>query len=617
MKKYFLGVGLAAVMLGTFTSVHAVTIDELQAQIQVLLTQIKALQQNQRTSGDTTSGGSVATTNSISATSQLTCAFNQNLGFGLLNSEDVRQLQDVLRARGYLSGNSTGNFFTFTFEAVKKFQAANGIETTGFVGPQTRAALSRNCGTIETNSVSNSEDSATPPNIPDTKPGVPSASITANYASGVYSAVSGSEVILRWTYKNANGCDTDWGYGGYKDSDTIYPTSARIYSVTCYESPNRSGRTATAKVAVGIITPNIPSGLSAPTITADRSVIQSGDVINLKIGKYPSNAYQWSLIVSCPSGVLLSGGKADSCLAKDGLVTTYSNASGYTSQTTYGTSITNTSNSAQTALFTINASDVNGNLLGSNSVKITIYPGTTVSPTTPVDLKVVSNIGGNSGSLVSASIAAYPTNNNVSYWKLNMGCGAGVSILDYNQNNVCGMEYRYDRANMYNITVSDYPVITSFGLINNSSSQENAVLALTAYDSNGNNIGGDKEGIVLSGATQVVDLKVNGSDGPVSVTQGSTVNLSWTSAGNVSSCVTSGKNTNYWSSSSIFTNGSQVSLPITQSDSINIFCQAQGPVGVFQPVFDSVIVNVGASSGANVYSALQGLLQELSKTLGN
>lgn len=53
----------------------------------------------------------------------------------------VSQLQDFLQANNYLNTNPTGFFGTLTLAAVKQFQAANGIESTGFVGPITRAKI--------------------------------------------------------------------------------------------------------------------------------------------------------------------------------------------------------------------------------------------------------------------------------------------------------------------------------------------------------------------------------------------------------------------------------------------------------------------------------------------
>lgn len=54
----------------------------------------------------------------------------------------VLALQNVLAARGYLSATPNGKFGPATFAAVKAFQAANGLEAVGSVGPKTARLLS-------------------------------------------------------------------------------------------------------------------------------------------------------------------------------------------------------------------------------------------------------------------------------------------------------------------------------------------------------------------------------------------------------------------------------------------------------------------------------------------
>lgn len=71
-------------------------------------------------------------------------SFKSFLGIGSRSAE-VKALQDKLKALGYLdaSVDSTGFFGRLTAEAVKKFQAANGISSVGYVGPATRAVLNK------------------------------------------------------------------------------------------------------------------------------------------------------------------------------------------------------------------------------------------------------------------------------------------------------------------------------------------------------------------------------------------------------------------------------------------------------------------------------------------
>lgn len=59
----------------------------------------------------------------------------------------VRDLQNVLFEKGYLTTKPTGYFGALTLQAVKQYQKANGISQTGFVGEKTRGVLrSHVCG---------------------------------------------------------------------------------------------------------------------------------------------------------------------------------------------------------------------------------------------------------------------------------------------------------------------------------------------------------------------------------------------------------------------------------------------------------------------------------------
>ena len=105
----------------------AQTTAELQAQIQALLQQIAALQAQlvAQAPVSPTSGGE-------------TTAFSQDLSYGSKGPE-VARLQQFLILHGYLAPDlSTGNFYTLTFEALKRYQLANAIPATGYFGPITR-----------------------------------------------------------------------------------------------------------------------------------------------------------------------------------------------------------------------------------------------------------------------------------------------------------------------------------------------------------------------------------------------------------------------------------------------------------------------------------------------
>ncbi len=73
--------------------------------------------------------------------SGFTYTWNHNLQFGSPYTADVSALQTALIHSGVYSGAVTGGFYNQTLAAVKRFQAEHGIESTGFVGPVTRAEL--------------------------------------------------------------------------------------------------------------------------------------------------------------------------------------------------------------------------------------------------------------------------------------------------------------------------------------------------------------------------------------------------------------------------------------------------------------------------------------------
>lgn len=68
---------------------------------------------------------------------------------GMQAQDDVRKLQLFLIAKGYLTADPTGNYFSQTAEALRKFQAEKGIAGDGtVVGPATRAAITADVAAI-------------------------------------------------------------------------------------------------------------------------------------------------------------------------------------------------------------------------------------------------------------------------------------------------------------------------------------------------------------------------------------------------------------------------------------------------------------------------------------
>ncbi len=75
-----------------------------------------------------------------------TCVkFNRGLSLGT-RGEDVKELQEMLREKGFLNASSTGFFGKMTKEAVTKFQKDGGINPSGFFGELSRKHHQKHCG---------------------------------------------------------------------------------------------------------------------------------------------------------------------------------------------------------------------------------------------------------------------------------------------------------------------------------------------------------------------------------------------------------------------------------------------------------------------------------------
>lgn len=68
--------------------------------------------------------------------------FDTDLSTGM-SGQDVMELQQRLKDEGYLNVTPTGYFGPLTFSAVKAYQSANGLPSTGYVGPLTRGLLNQ------------------------------------------------------------------------------------------------------------------------------------------------------------------------------------------------------------------------------------------------------------------------------------------------------------------------------------------------------------------------------------------------------------------------------------------------------------------------------------------
>ncbi len=115
--------------VNTTKPISEMTIEELKAELSRLMTLLAQLQGEQV-------AGAVCTT-----------PFNTDLFYGLMDSPEVKRLQEYLISKNYLAvGYNTGNYLILTANAVKTLQTAKTIvPVSGYFGPLTRAAVNAGC----------------------------------------------------------------------------------------------------------------------------------------------------------------------------------------------------------------------------------------------------------------------------------------------------------------------------------------------------------------------------------------------------------------------------------------------------------------------------------------
>lgn len=116
----------------------------------------------------------------------VSATIDQNLYYGIKQNNEVKELQQFLIGKGFLTGSATGNFYSLTFSAVKKYQASKNINTTGYVGPLTRQAINNDLSSA--NSVPNSVPNSAPAGIPAPLTGSLNLLPAASYASQTVTA---------------------------------------------------------------------------------------------------------------------------------------------------------------------------------------------------------------------------------------------------------------------------------------------------------------------------------------------------------------------------------------------------------------------------------------------
>jgi peptidoglycan hydrolase-like protein with peptidoglycan-binding domain len=133
---------------------------------------------------------------------------NSDLSYGMSDqspSQSIYLLQEYLHGFGYLTATPNSHFGSATLSAVKTFQTANSISSTGYVGPLTRAAINKKtCGASAATSVVTPTVQSTLP-TQTSVPEVFNANVTSPTTGQVLSV--GSSTVIRWNSTPPNTYD--------------------------------------------------------------------------------------------------------------------------------------------------------------------------------------------------------------------------------------------------------------------------------------------------------------------------------------------------------------------------------------------------------------------------
>lgn len=148
-KKTFAGliIGLVVLFSVGVLPASALTVDEIQSQIQSLLSRITELtSQLNILRGQTETGVGTSVSGSIMPSKHRVCTvLYRNLSQGT-RGDDVTSLQEFLQSEGHLSANATGYFGPLTAQAVAKWQSSQGVSAVGHFGPMSRERIKVWCG---------------------------------------------------------------------------------------------------------------------------------------------------------------------------------------------------------------------------------------------------------------------------------------------------------------------------------------------------------------------------------------------------------------------------------------------------------------------------------------
>jgi len=147
-KRTLVALGIAGILIFSASAApaSAQSLDSLQTQLQQLLAkiadltnQLNVLKAQENASPNAASGLSTSYRHRICN------ILYRNISQGV-SGNDVASLQEFLRDQGYFSGNVTGYYGPVTGGALARWQASQGLEAVGVVGPLTRERIKKWCG---------------------------------------------------------------------------------------------------------------------------------------------------------------------------------------------------------------------------------------------------------------------------------------------------------------------------------------------------------------------------------------------------------------------------------------------------------------------------------------
>jgi len=354
--------------------------------------------------------------------------------------------------------------------------------------------------------------------------------IKANGSDGPITIPYNSSANLTWTSQNADSCTASNAWSGTKPTSgselTGNLTSCKTYNITCSGSEG----SASDSVTINISENNPPTADAGP----NKEIYETESVILEGSGSDPDGdaiTYHWS----CTGGTLSNSDIAQPVF--------YSPI--VSSNTTYTCTLTVTDSHGASDSDAMNVLVKEHHCL-TLSVSLSADPNSGCSPLNNVDL-AASVSGTASGEIIYFFDC---TNNGV--WERTITSNDSVYIAS----DICD----YSSAGNYTAKVR----VQREGLSAENTTQVNVQSCYNAPS---------------------VDIKANGSDGPITISHNSSANLTWISQ-NVDSCYAS----NAWSGLKS-TSGSKSTGNLTSSKTYNITCSGSGG-----SVSDNVIVNVSAYS---------------------